>query len=238
MPIKCMENSFLNLHLNFLFTLLILVTIILLFIYLKDIHTSFAQTPTDMYNEGYLDGCHDAMLSFADPINRSFVHISNSSNLSYSYNKGYDNGLSDECSINILSQYLETKNHEKFYNADGESMSPTIHAKDLIFIDNNSSNFDHLKNGDIIIFKATDPSLHNDTIIHRIIHIFRKGDTIAGNSTFNNLCEPMMMPKVAPVKIIMTKGDANNCSIPLADVPVKKQNYVGKVKSINGRKIN
>jgi signal peptidase len=166
------------------------------------------------------------------------VHISNKSNLYYSYNKGYDNGLYDKCSINILSPYLETKTHQKFYNANGESMYPTIQAKDLIFIDNNSSNFDHLKKGDIIIFKAVDPSLHNDTIIHRVIHIFQKGDTLDGNSLFNNLCEPMIMPKKAPDKIIMTKGDANSCSIPLADVPVTKQNYIGKVISINGKNIN
>ena len=133
---------------------------------------------------------------------------------------------------------MKTKDHQKFYNANGESMSPTIHSKDLIFIDNNSSNFDHLKKGDIIIFKAADPSLYNDTIIHRIIHIFQKGDTILRNSTFNNLCEPMIMPEVTSDKIIMTKGDANNCSIPLVDVPVTKKNYIGKVISINGRNIN
>ena len=115
-------------------------------------------------------------------------------------------------------------------------MSPIIHIKDLLFIDNNSSNFNKLKNGDIIIFKVADPTMHNQTIVHRVIHIFQKGNTLEGNSTFTNLCNPMINPKISPDKIIMTKGDANNCSIPLVDIPITKKNYFGKVISINGKK--
>ena len=240
MPTKCNENSFFKSTFNSSFILLILITIILLFTYLETIQRFFAQTSKDMYMEGYFDGCHDSSSSI-NKNNLSYVHISNISNLYFSYNDGYNNGLSDgflnTCSINILSPYFETYNdHQKFYNSDGESMSPIIHIKDLLFIDNNSSNFNKLKNGDIIIFKVADPTMHNQTIVHRVIHIFQKGNTLEGNSTFTNLCNPMINPKISPDRIIMTKGDANNCSIPLVDIPITKKNYFGKVISINGKK--
>jgi signal peptidase I len=118
-----------------------------------------------------------------------------------------------------------------FYVVASGSMVPTLNINDLIIVwgkDNNTS-FNNAKVHDIIVFRAVDPAEDNKTIVHRVVKIFQKGDILAGNSAFNNLCEPMMMPKIAPGKIIMTKGDANDCSIPLIDIPITKENYVGKV---------
>ena len=118
-----------------------------------------------------------------------------------------------------------------FYVVASGSMIPVLNINDLIVVWGKGSDysFDNAKVHDIIVFKAVDPTENNRTIVHRVAHIFQKGDTLAGNSSFNNLCDPMIMPKVASDRIIMTKGDANNCSIPLIDVPITKQNYIGKV---------
>jgi signal peptidase len=118
-----------------------------------------------------------------------------------------------------------------FYVVASGSMVPVLNINDLIVVWGKGSGytFDNAKVHDIIVFKAVDPTENNRTIVHRVVHIFQKGDTLFGNSAFNNLCEPMIMPKTAPDRIIMTKGDANNCSIPLIDIPVTKQNYIGKV---------
>jgi signal peptidase I len=112
-------------------------------------------------------------------------------------------------------------------------MAPILHKGDLIVANYNNTNFNDSKFGDIIIFKATDPAEHNKIIAHRVVKIFQKGDVLAGNSAFNNLCEPMIMPKINNIgKIIMTKGDVNDCSIPLVDFPVTPKNYIGKVVDI------
>jgi hypothetical protein len=43
----------------------------------------------------------------------------------------------------------------------------------------------------------------------------------------------MIMPKINNIgKIMMTKGDANDCSIPLVDFPVTPKNHIGMVVSI------
>ena len=96
-------------------------------------------------------------------------------------------------------------------------MVPVLNINDLIIVwgkDNNTS-FNNAKVKDIIVFKATDPVEDNKTIVHRVVKIFQKGDILAGNSAFNNLCEPMIMPRTDNIgKIIMTKGDANNSQFP------------------------
>ncbi len=119
-----------------------------------------------------------------------------------------------------------------FYVVASGSMVPVLNINDLIIVwgkDNNTS-FNNAKVHDIIVFKATDPTEDNKTIVHRVVKVFQKGDRLAGNSAFNNLCEPMIMPSTDNIgKIIMTKGDANDCSIPLVDFPITQKNYIGKV---------
>jgi signal peptidase I len=134
-----------------------------------------------------------------------------------------------------LSQIYVGLNNDTnpFYIYESESMAPILHKGDLIVANYNNTNFNDSKFGDIIIFKATDPAEHNKIIAHRVVKIFHKGDVLAGNSAFNNLCELMIMPKINNIgKIMMTKGDANDCSIPLVDFPVTPKNHIGMVVSI------
>ena len=83
-----------------------------------------------------------------------------------------------------------------FYVVASGSMVPVLNINDLIIVwgkDNNTS-FNNAKINDIIVFKATDPTEDNKTIVHRVVKIFQKGDILAGNKVFNNLCDPMIMP--------------------------------------------
>ena len=119
-----------------------------------------------------------------------------------------------------------------FYVVASGSMVPVLNINDLIIVwgkDNNTS-FNNAKVHDIIVFKAADPAEQNKTIVHRVAKIFQKGEILAGNPAFDGLCDQMLLPKINNIgKIILTKGDANDCSIPGVDFPITQKNYVGKV---------
>jgi signal peptidase I len=119
-----------------------------------------------------------------------------------------------------------------FYVVASGSMVPVLNINDLIIVwgkDNNTS-FNNAKVNDIIVFKATDPTEENKTIVHRVVKIFQPGDILAGDKVFNGLCDPIPLPTFKiKSKIIMTKGDANDCSIPGVDFPITQKNYIGKV---------
>jgi signal peptidase len=88
-------------------------------------------------------------------------------------------------------------------------MIPTLNISDFVIINHNIP-FSNLKVGDIIVFKSPGsliPNEQHETIVHRIVHI---STGIEG-------------------RVITTKGDANDGSIPYIDYPLREQNYVGKV---------
>jgi signal peptidase I len=96
-----------------------------------------------------------------------------------------------------------------FYIVASGSMIPALNISDFVIINHNIP-FSNLKVGDIIVFKSPGsliPNEQHETIVHRIVHI----------STGNE------------GRVITTKGDANDGSIPYIDFPLKEQSYVGKV---------
>ena len=115
-----------------------------------------------------------------------------------------------------------------FYVVASGSMVPVLNVNDLIIVwakDNNTS-FDSANIGDIIVFKAPDPREENKTIVHRVSAIIEKGNNLTGNVI---LCAPIAINTVIQEKTILTRGDANECSIPGIDFPITEENYVGKV---------
>ena len=102
-----------------------------------------------------------------------------------------------------------------FYVVISQSMVPNINVGDLLII-NHKIAFDDLKIGDIIVFTTpgTDDKGNHRVFVHRIVEI---NQTTADDDNS---------------KTIRTKGDANPASIPKADYPIKKQNYIGKVKYV------
>ena len=98
------------------------------------------------------------------------------------------------------------------YVVSSGSMIPTLNVGDLVIIQhsNNSSSFNNLKVGDIIVFKSygmTRTGQHL-TVVHRVVAI---------------------RMDIHSNRIIRTKGDANPISIPLVDYPIMEKNYIGKV---------
>lgn len=115
-----------------------------------------------------------------------------------------------------------------FYVVASGSMIPVLNVNDLIIVwakDNNTS-FASANIGDIIVFKAPDPSEGNKTIVHRVSAIIENGNNLTGDVL---LCAPIAINEVIQEKTILTKGDANECSIPGIDFPITQENYVGKV---------
>ncbi len=125
-------------------------------------------------------------------------------------------------------------NSNPFYVVASGSMVPVLNVNDLIVVwgkDNNTS-FDSAKVGDIIVFKAfiAEPGeKEGKTIVHRVASVFEEGETLRGNAELNRLCYPVSVPSVLENKTILTKGDANECSIPGVDIPITQENYIGKV---------
>ncbi len=125
-------------------------------------------------------------------------------------------------------------NSNPFYVVASGSMVPVLNVNDLIVVwgkDNNTS-FDGAKVGDIIVFKAFIPDpgeKEGKTIVHRVASIFEEGETLRGNTELNRLCYPVSVPAVLENKTILTKGDANECSIPGVDIPITQENYIGEV---------
>jgi signal peptidase len=96
-----------------------------------------------------------------------------------------------------------------FYIVASGSMIPTLNISDFVIINHNIP-FSNLKVGDIIVFESPGsliPNEQHETIVHRIVHI---STGIEG-------------------RVITTKGDANDGSIPYIDYPLRQENYVGKV---------
>ena len=104
-----------------------------------------------------------------------------------------------------------------FYVVASESMVPDLKVGDLLIVQhanigsNAPASFNDLKIGDIIVFRS--PGIIEDTgqrevIVHRVadIRIGSHGE-----------------------RIIITKGDANDASIPGVDYPIRVSNYIGKV---------
>jgi signal peptidase len=104
-----------------------------------------------------------------------------------------------------------------FYVVASESMVPVLKVGDLLIVQhatlgsNSPASFNDLKIGDIIVFRS--PGIIEDTgqrevIVHRVADI---------QTGFHG------------ERIITTKGDANDASIPGVDNPVRVNNYIGKV---------
>jgi signal peptidase len=100
--------------------------------------------------------------------------------------------------------------YNPFYVVASGSMIPTLNIGDFV-ITNHNILFSNLRVGDIIVFKSPSSLISNEQhemIVHRIVHV---STGIGGN------------------RVITTKGDANDGSIPYIDYPISEQNYIGKV---------
>jgi signal peptidase I len=115
-----------------------------------------------------------------------------------------------------------------FYVVASGSMIPVLNVNDLIIVwaKDNSTSFTSANIGDIIVFKAPDPREENKTIVHRVSAIIENGNDVTGDVL---LCAPIAINEIIQEKTILTKGDANECSIPGIDFPITEENYVGKV---------
>jgi signal peptidase len=116
--------------------------------------------------------------------------------------------------IGIAIMYIGIRfafgSYNPFYIVASGSMIPTLNISDFV-ITNHNIPFSNLKVGDVIVFKSPlslIPDEQHETIVHRIVHI---STGIDGN------------------RVIRTKGDANDGSIPYIDYPIREQNYIGKV---------
>ena len=103
-----------------------------------------------------------------------------------------------------------------FYVVASESMVPKLKVGDMLLIKyagtgSDSSSFDNLKIGDIIVFKS--PGIVED-IGQREVIVHRIADIQSGPQG---------------ERIVTTKGDANDGSIPGVDNPIRESNYIGKV---------
>ena len=90
-----------------------------------------------------------------------------------------------------------------FYIVSSGSMTPVLDVNDVIIVQENIP-LDKIKVGDIIVFSS--PDNHHEVIVHRVAEILTQ--------------DPLQ---------IRTKGDANSYSIPGTDMPISKNDYIGKV---------
>jgi len=90
-----------------------------------------------------------------------------------------------------------------FYIVSSGSMTPALGVNDVILVQQNVP-FDNIKIGDVIAF--INPSDRGELIVHRVVQIISQ--------------DPLE---------IRTKGDANADSIAGIDLPITKDNYIGKV---------
>jgi signal peptidase I len=103
-----------------------------------------------------------------------------------------------------------------FYVVASESMVPKLKVGDMLLIKyagmgSDSSSFDNLKIGDIIVFESpgvVEDTGHREVIVHRVAEI---------------------LTGLHGQRIIVTKGDANDGSIPGVDYPITANDYRGKV---------
>ena len=93
-----------------------------------------------------------------------------------------------------------------FYVVSSGSMIPALNINDVLIVkDGNSNSFDSLKIGDVIVFHA---AAEDRVIVHRVAEI----QTGSHGE-----------------RILTTKGDANDASIPGVDNPIRVSQYIGKV---------
>ena len=137
--------------------------------------------------------------------------------------------------IIIVPSLTQTSFSLKKYVMGSDGMVPTIHSDDLITVDNEFSPFKGVKIGDIIVFKILDPNEDNKVIVHRVSAIIENGNNLTGNVI---LCAPIAVNEVIQEKTILTRGDANECSIPGIDFPITVNNYIGKVIRINSENVS
>jgi len=90
-----------------------------------------------------------------------------------------------------------------FYVVSSGSMEPVLNVFDVLVVQGNEP-FDKIQKGDIIVFNR--PNGHDRVIVHRVAEIVDE--------------DP---------RVIRTKGDANPASIPGTDMPITKDEYIGKV---------
>jgi signal peptidase len=93
-----------------------------------------------------------------------------------------------------------------FYVVASGSMIPKLMVYDVLIVQGHVL-FEDVQIGDIIVFDR--PTGHDRVIVHRVVAITNE--------------DP---------KIIRTKGDNNNASIPGTDFPITKEEYIGKVEYI------
>ena len=89
------------------------------------------------------------------------------------------------------------------YIVSSGSMIPALNINDVVLVQENIP-FDRIKIGDVIAF--VNPSDRGELIVHRVAQIMDQN----------------------PLQI-RTKGDANAYSIAGIDLPITKENYLGKV---------
>ena len=93
-----------------------------------------------------------------------------------------------------------------FYVVSSGSMVPVLQVFDVIIVQGNEP-FEDIQKGDIIVFNR--PDGHDRVIVHRVAEIINDNP-----------------------KTIRTKGDANPSSIPGTDLPITKNEYIGKVACV------
>ncbi|TVP41380.1 hypothetical protein NARC_30094 [Candidatus Nitrosocosmicus arcticus] len=130
--------------------------------------------------------------------------------------------------INSISFLYQSSFALTTFVAASDSMAPSIRTHDIVNTDENFS-FDDLKIDDIIVFRAPDPAEENKTVVSRITAVIENGNNVTGNVV---LCAPIAINNPIQERTILTKGDANECSIPGIDFPIDEQNYIGKVVSV------
>jgi signal peptidase len=136
--------------------------------------------------------------------------------------------------IIIIPLLTEPANAIRKYRQGSGSMIPVIHLDDLITVDDEFSPFKEVRIGDIIAYRAPDPDEENKVLVHRVTAIIEKGNNLTGSVV---LCAPIAIDKVIQQKTLLTKGDANECSIPGIDFPITVSNYIGKVIKVNSENL-
>ncbi len=213
------------------FVITTLLSVIIIMISCEVIQPTSAITTQESHNVGYKEGCHKILTS-TDRNNIDYIIRNNSSSEYQIYKNGFASGTLDlmdgKCSTDVYSKNATHVSEENpFYLIESGSMEPLLYKGSLIAVNFSKALFNNLKIGDVILFKALDPSEGNKTIVHRIIKIFQTGDEFDQDS-FDNLCSPNMVPNTFSEKTIMTQGDANGCSYPNLDIPITQKNYIGK----------
>lgn len=111
-------------------------------------------------------------------------------------------------------------------------MSPYLHIGDMVMVCNNNSNgtsFENIRIGDIVVFNAfaADAVEEGITIVSRVAAIFEEGESRIKHTMLSNFSTCCFGKKT-----ILTKVDANECSVAGEHIPITQENYIGRVVSI------